>query len=113
MNAITVPKRAPKRSRVFLSADYDSGNGPVEARIRDISGSGALLESAVEPAAGSAVQVSCGGAQMNGHVVWVENGWFGVEFDEPLKLGALVDAAGSQLQVSAPRTYRAGEPLDD
>lgn len=112
MNAITVPKRAPKRSRVFLSADYDSGSGPVEARIRDISTSGALLESAVAPAAGSDVQVTCGGAHMSGHVVWVENGWFGVEFNEPLQMDALVDAAGSQLQVSAPRTYRAGEPLD-
>ena len=113
MNAITVPKRAPKRSRVFLSADYDAGSGPVEARIRDISASGALLESAVEPVSGCDLQVTCGGARMSGHVVWVEKGWFGVEFDEPLQMSALVDAAGTQLHVSAPRTYRAGEPLDD
>ena len=113
MNAITVPKRAPKRSRVFLSAEYDAGNGPVEARIRDISASGALLESAVEPVSGSRVQVHCGDVGISGHVVWVEKGWFGVEFDEPLQRGALVDSAGTQLQVSAPRTYRAGEPLDD
>ena len=113
MKAITIPKRAPKRSRVFLSAQYDAGSGPVEARIRDISNSGALLESATAPEAGSDVQLSCGGARLSGQVVWVENGWFGVEFDEPLQLGTLVDAAGSQLQVSAPRKYRAGEPLDD
>lgn len=112
MNAITVPKRAPKRSRVFLSAEYQAGSGPIEARIRDISRSGALLESAVEPAAGSRLQVTCGDVRMGGHVVWVENGWFGVEFDEPLQQGALVDSAGTQLHVSAPRKYRAGEPLD-
>ena len=108
MNAITIPKRAPKRSRVFLSAEYDAGSGPVEARIRDISNSGALLESATEPEAGSNVQLSCGGARMSGQIVWVEKGWFGVEFDEPLKLGTLADAAGAQLQVSAPRKYRFG-----
>ena len=113
MNAITVPKRAPKRSRVFLSAEYDAGSGPVEARIRDISNSGALLESATPTLAGSSVQVTCGGVRMSGQVVWVENGWFGVEFDQPLQLGTLVDAAGTQLQVSAPRKYRAGEPLED
>lgn len=113
MNAITVPKRAPKRSRVFLSAQFDAGSGPVEARIRDISGSGALLESSIEPVTGSDVEVACGEVAMNGRVVWVENGWFGVEFDRPLEMSQLVDSVGAQLHVSAPRTYRAGEPLDD
>ena len=43
MNALTLPKREPKRSRVFLSAQVDSGSGAVSARIRDISTTGALV----------------------------------------------------------------------
>lgn len=112
MNALTVPKRAPKRSRVFLSAQIEAGGGPVEARIRDISASGALLESPLVPDCGSDVSVTCGKVRLDGRVVWAENGWFGVEFDQPLEMGRLVDAAGTQLQVSAPRTYRAGEELE-
>lgn len=112
MNAITVPKRAPKRSRVFLSAQVDSGNGPVEARIRDISTSGALFEADLMPDSGKGVEIRCGNTLMSGRVAWADRGWFGVEFDSPLTVDTLVDPNGAKLNVSAPRTYRAADPLD-
>lgn len=112
MNALTVPKRDPKRSRVFLSAKVDSGSGTFEARIRDISTTGALLESDFPPGAGDFVDLTCGRSRMRARVVWSERGWFGVEFEAPLQMGRLVDPAGVKLNVSAPRAYRAADSLD-
>lgn len=109
MNALTIPKREEKRSRVFLSAQLDAGAGPVDARIRDISRTGALLESETAPAPGSSVELKCGSVNLQARVAWVERGWFGVEFETPLLMARLVDETGSKLKVSAPRTYRSGE----
>jgi hypothetical protein len=112
MNAPTVPKRDDKRSRVFLSAHVDAGSGPAAARIRDISRTGALLESDFTPKGGETVQLTCGTTELRARIAWADRGWFGVEFFTPLVVGDLVDARGTKLQVSAPRTYHAGERLD-
>jgi hypothetical protein len=111
MNAPMVPKRDDKRSRVFLSAQVDAGLGPVAARIRDISRTGALLESEFAPNGGETVEMTCGNTVLRARVAWADRGWFGVEFFTPLVVGDLVDAKGTKLQVSAPRNYHAGEPL--
>lgn len=111
MNAPTVPKRDDKRSRVFLSAHVDAGTGPVAARIRDISRTGALLESELTPKEGETVELTCGSTVLRARVAWADRSWFGVEFFTPLVVGDLVDATGAQLQVAAPRNYHAGEPL--
>jgi hypothetical protein len=112
MNALTFPKREPKRSRVFLSADVDAGNGPVAVRIRDISRTGALLESDLPPKGGDSVRMTCGSTVAEGRVAWSDRGWFGVEFDSPLVVDDLVDSTGVKLNVSAPRAYRSADPLD-
>jgi hypothetical protein len=111
VRALTVPKREEKRSRVFLSARVDSPAGTSDARIRDISATGALLESDNPPRACEQVKVECGTSLLQAHVVWVERGWFGVEFETPLLVTRLVDEVGAKLKVSAPRGYRSGEPL--
>ena len=112
MNALTIPKRDPKRSRVFLTAEVDTGSRRFDARIRDISTTGALLEADCSPRADDSVDLVCGETRMNGRVVWSERGWFGVEFETPLRVSRLVDPAGAKLKVSARRTYRAADRLD-
>lgn len=112
MNALTFPKREPKRSRIFLSAQVDAGVGPVAVRIRDISRTGALLESDFAPKGGETLELICGETTLGARVAWADRGWFGVEFFTPLAIGDLVDAAGSKLSVSAPRTYHRSERLD-
>lgn len=112
MNAVTFPKREPRRSRVFLTAMVEPGTGPVAARIRDISATGALLESEFVPKGGQTLALSCGTTKLEARVAWADRGWFGVEFASPLAAADLVDSTGAKLQVSAPRTYHASEPLD-
>lgn len=112
MNALTFPKREPKRSRVFLAAEVDGGAGAVQARIRDISRTGALLESDFAPKGGERVRMTCGSTVAEGRVAWSDRGWFGLEFDSPLTVDDLIDTSGEKLSVSAPRTYRSADPLD-
>ena len=109
MQPLTVPKRETKRSRVFLVAQVDTGSGPVEARVRDISRSGALLEADRLPDKGARVRMTCGGARLDARVAWAEDGRFGLEFETPLLVGKLTDKSGSRLNVSAPRSYRPGD----
>ncbi len=112
MGVVTVPKRDDKRSRVFLSAQLDSGSGPVAVRIRDVSRAGALVECDDVPATGATVELVCGSTELQARVAWGDRGWFGVEFVTPLLAGDLVDSAGARLQVSAPRNYHSGTALD-
>ncbi len=106
MQPLTVSKRQPKRSRVFLAAQLDSGSGPMQARVRDISRSGALLEADSLPDEGARVRLTCGGAHLDARVAWAQDGCFGLEFETPLLVGKLIDQSGSRLNVSAPRSYR-------
>lgn len=112
MNALTFPKREPKRSRVFLTATVEPGTGQVAARIRDISRTGALLESDFVPNGGQTLALICGTTRLEARVAWADRGWFGVEFATPLEALDIVDISGTTMQVSAPRTYHSSEPLD-
>lgn len=109
MRSPTLPKRKPKRSRLFVSAQFDAGAGPIPAYIRDISRSGALLETDSAPGTGTSVRLTCGDTTVDGWVAWVERGWFGVKFDTPLLASEVADPTGVKLAVSAPRTYRSGD----
>ena len=111
MGVLTVPKRDDKRSRVFLTAQVDAGNGPFTVRIRDVSKNGALLESDFVPE-GDSIELVCGSTTLQARVAWADRGWFGVEFFTPLLAGDLVDATGTTIKVSAPRSYHRGERLD-
>ncbi|MGI8704913.1 MAG: PilZ domain-containing protein [Sphingomicrobium sp.] len=112
MQPLIVPKRTPKRSRVFLKAELDSGAGPAPVHLRDISRSGALLEAESVPKLGAEVRLACGNNIVDGRVAWAKDNCFGVKFATPLLAGDLMDATGARLKVSAPRTYRSGDLLD-
>jgi len=113
VGAVTVPKREEKRSRVFLSAELDAGDGAAPVRIRDISRTGALLESDYPCKAGDIIRLTCGMTTLQARVAWEDRGWFGVEFFTPLLVGDLMDATGAQLKVSAPRAYHSHSTGDD
>lgn len=101
-----VPKRVPLRTRIYLPATIRSAHGCNEALIRDVSKTGALIESPVAPEVGSEVQVVCGPTEVEARVAWIDSTWFGIEFNQPLKRGFLRDQIGPKLKVAAPRKYR-------
>lgn len=106
MQAMTLQKRMPRRSRLFLPATVAGSSGTEQAVIRDVSQNGALLEASVPPTVETMIEITCETARVKARVAWVSATWFGVEFSRPLKSGPLLERAKPKLRVSAPRSYR-------
>lgn len=105
-------QRKPERTRLYLPVKFQSGSEIAEARLRDVSDSGALLEAALAPPAGSKVHVDFGEIPVEGRVAWVDSTWFGIEFTQPISDRVLEERKERKLKVSAPRSYRR-EVLDE
>lgn len=89
-----LPPRA-KRSNVFMDAHLNLGE-PLSARqvvrIRDISPGGARIQGK-SPGVGARIVVTRGETEMPGRVVWTADRHFGMEFDEPVDVDAVLKAA--------------------
>ncbi|HET7678967.1 MAG TPA: PilZ domain-containing protein [Xanthobacteraceae bacterium] len=99
-------RRKPDRTRLYQPVTFHIGGDIEEARLRDISNLGALLEASVAPPVGSTVHVDFGQTAVEGRVAWVDSTWFGIEFTQPVSDGVLGDRKAQKLKVSAPRWYR-------
>ncbi|WP_311268848.1 PilZ domain-containing protein [Sphingobium sp. WCS2017Hpa-17] len=88
-----LPPRA-KRSNVFMDAHLNLGE-PLSAkqvvRIRDISAGGARIQGK-SPGVGVRIVVTRGETDMPGRVVWTADRHFGMEFDEPVDVDAVLKA---------------------
>lgn len=86
-----LPPRS-KRSNVFIDAHMNLGE-PLSAtqivRIRDISVGGARIQGK-SPGVGARIVVTRGETEMPGRVVWNIDRHFGVEFDEPVDVEAVL-----------------------
>jgi len=90
-----LPPRA-KRSNVFMDAHLNLGE-PFSAtqivRIRDISEGGARIQGK-SPGIGARIVVTRGETAMPGRVVWTADRHFGMAFDEPVDIEAVLKATG-------------------
>jgi hypothetical protein len=88
-----LPPRA-KRSNVFMDAHLNLGE-PLSAtqvvRIRDISAGGARIQGK-SPGVGVRIVVTRGETELPGRVVWTADRHFGMEFDEPVDVDAVLKA---------------------
>lgn len=73
-------KRAAKRARVLLAARLQTPFGEVDARLRDLSRKGALVECATQPPVGSEVVFMRGSTTVPARVAWAAGGRVGLEF---------------------------------
>lgn len=77
-------RRHVRRSRVFLKSTYYVAGAPRRALLRDLSVTGALLESMEPPALGTMIGFERNGHNVPAKVVWVGNQRFGIMFNEPM-----------------------------
>ncbi|WP_420144115.1 PilZ domain-containing protein [Sphingobium sp.] len=88
-----------KRANVFIDAHVNLGE-PLSAsqlvRIRDISEGGARIQGK-SPGVGARIVVTRGETAMPGRVVWTADRHFGVAFDEPVDVDAVLKTAGPKL----------------
>jgi hypothetical protein len=77
-------KRSIKRARVLLAATLQTSTGEVEARLRDLSRRGALVECKAELDVGSEVVFARGNTVVPARVAWVGGSRIGLEFQRPI-----------------------------
>lgn len=110
---ITIPKRQPKRVRIFLDASLAASSGPQEVRLRDISKGGALIEAPSPLGVFEKVSLMCSGHRLEGVVVWQKDSLCGLRFEHPISSKVLGDFSGQRLKVGASRNYRRDHIADD
>jgi hypothetical protein len=110
---ITIPKRRPKRLRIFLEGLLETTEGERDVRVRDISEGGALIETTNPPGQGEKVSLVCSGHRFEGVILWQEYSRCGIGFERPLSAAILKDFSGRMMRVGAPRNYRRDQIADD
>ena len=73
-------KRSAKRARVLLAARLETDAGEIEARLRDLSQKGALVECLQVPPVGSEVVFVRGATRVPARVAWAGPDRVGLEF---------------------------------
>ena len=73
-------KRTAKRARVLLAARLETDRGEIEARLRDLSQKGALVECQNVPPVGSELVFVRGTTRVPARVAWAGKGRIGLEF---------------------------------
>ena len=83
-----VEHRRDRRSHVFLTAMLRSVAGEHEARVINLSAAGACANCPVALDPGTDIEMSRGETLISGRVAWASDGRVGIEFSEPIDVGA-------------------------
>jgi len=101
-------QRASKRARVLLMARLETDTGEIEARLRDLSQKGALLECPQVPPVGSEVMFVRGATRVPARVAWAGADRVGLEFHHQIDEDEVFVQLGKRPQpplVSLPRSF--------
>ena len=79
-NSDVTGKRQAKRARVLLAARLQTGAGEIDARLRDLSRKGALVECNVAPPVGTELIFNRGATSVPARVAWAAGNRVGLEF---------------------------------
>lgn len=110
-------KRQAKRARVLLAAKLETPAGEIEARLRDLSRKGALVECQTIPPIGTKLLFTRGNTSIPARVAWSGADRVGLEFaymiDEHEVLIQLKRTTGDQNQPRFRRARLFGEAMSD
>ena len=116
-NVSQAGKRSAKRARVLLAVKIRTGGGEVDARLRDLSQKGALIECTHRLSVDEEVIFSRGATVVPARVAWTGAGKVGLEFkrmiDESEVLVQLGRGASNQPVQRFRRPRLHGEDLSD
>jgi len=91
-----LPSREQRHLTILLVARLVTGTGDALARVRNVSGSGMMLETSVPLSPGDAVRVELRSLQaVTGTVAWATPPRAGIQFDAPVDLAQLLHSAGA------------------
>jgi hypothetical protein len=108
-------KRQAKRARVLLAAKLQTADGEIDARLRDLSRKGALVECQTVPPVGTELIFNRGSTSIPARVAWTAPDRVGLEFaymiDEQEVLVQLKRTSGDQNQPRFRRPRLFGESM--
>lgn len=87
-------RRGAKRLRVFLKAAMTTASAEMPIVVRDISSTGALVASPIQPRIGSYVLFSRGGLSVRAKVVRKEGNLLGLQFQDQIDEAELLICIG-------------------
>jgi hypothetical protein len=100
-------QRRAKRARVLLAARLDTPRGYIEARLRDLSQRGALVECREVPPVGSEVMFTRNTISVPARVAWTAANRVGLEFAYPIdENDVLVQLRRTTVDHNTPRFRR-------
>jgi hypothetical protein len=103
VNQANEGNRSAKRARVLLSAKLKTQHGEVEARLRDLSQKGALVECNERLAVGSEVVFTRGITVVPARVAWSSAGRVGLEFLRTIDESEVLVQLGRSSNPNAPQ----------
>ncbi len=108
-------KRKAKRARVLLAAKLQTSSGEIDARLRDLSRKGALVECQTVPPVGTELIFNRGSTSIPARVAWSGSDRVGLEFaymiDEHEVLVQLKRTTSDQNQTRFRRPRLFGESM--
>ncbi|MEA3041217.1 MAG: hypothetical protein QOC65_706 [Sphingomonadales bacterium] len=108
VKASMAAQRQAKRARVLLAGKLQTPYGEVDARLRDISSRGALVECGQVPPVGCEVVFSRGQTIVPARVAWSAAGRVGLEFRYPIDENEVLVQLKKAPAAAAPRFRRPG-----
>lgn len=109
-----IGQRNVKRCRVLLAARLRTSRGEIDARLRDLSRLGALVESDEALPIGEELVFSRGETVVRARVAWAGGNRIGLEFLQPIKeaevLGAVSRPGGPRARIEPPSRNRFRRP---
>jgi hypothetical protein len=108
VKAVETGNRQAKRARVLLAGRLQTPFGEVDARLRDISSKGALVECDKVPPVGSDVVFSRGSTIVPARVAWTGGGRIGLEFHYPIDENEVLVQLKKAPAAQGPRFRRPG-----
>ncbi len=107
-NAPVGSKRSARRARVLLAARLETGAGEIEARLRDLSQKGALVECLQVPPVGSEVVFVRGTTRVPARVAWAGPDRVGLEFHHQIDEHEVLVQLGKRPQPKPASLQRPG-----
>jgi hypothetical protein len=108
--------RLESRNNIFVMATIYAAGGSTPVRIRNMSRSGALVEAAGLPPAGTSIRLSRGSLEAIGNVMWVDTNKAGLRFAGSVKVADWLPqgkrGTGQQLVDEMVHRARLGAAID-
>ena len=102
--------RRAKRKNMFLSAVIDTPSGRSAARVRNLSPTGAMIESAQLPEQGSSVRLRRGSLHVSGRVAWSGGGRCGLELTSAIDVADWLSPVPNTRQAEADAIFAGYSP---